>query len=85
MKIIEKIEDKNLLRIIVDSNEESLFFLLKQYLSNNSQVDIVGVYKEHYLVSKTELLIKVKKGNAKDVLKKTLTEIKKDLNKKKVK
>jgi DNA-directed RNA polymerase subunit L len=85
MKIIEKIEDKNLLKIIVDSNEESLFFLLKQYLSNNPQVDIVGVYKEHYLIDKTELLIKVKKGNAKDVLKKTLEDIKKDLNKKKVK
>lgn len=85
MKILEKEGEKETLRIMVDSNEESLFFLLKTYLEAQSDVDIVGVYKEHYLVDKTEFFLKVKKGNALDIFKKSLTKIKKDLESKKVK
>jgi DNA-directed RNA polymerase subunit L len=85
MKILEKVEEKDTLRVLVDSNEESLFFLLKTYLEANSDVDIVGVYKEHHLVDKTEFFLKVKKGSALDLFKKELTKVKKDLESKKVK
>lgn len=85
MKILEKVEEKDTLRILVDSNEESLFFLLKAYLEADSDVDIVGVYKEHYLIDKTEIFVKVKKGNPEAVFKKSLIKAKKDLLSKKVK
>lgn len=85
MEIIEKVEDKQTLRIIVDSNEESLFSLLKAYLEKDSDVDMVGYYKEHHLIDKTEFFMKVKKGNPVDVLKKGLKVVKKDLESKKVK
>ena len=42
MDILEKIEDKNTLKVLVDSNEESLFSLLKVYLEQKSEVDLVG-------------------------------------------
>ena len=85
MKIIEKVDDKNILRIMVDSNEESLFSLLKAYLQDNKDVDLVGVYKEHHLVDKTEFFLKTKSGSALDLFKKYLKTIKKDLESKKVK
>ena len=85
MKVLEKIEEKDTLRVLVDSNEESLFFLLKTYLEANSEVDIVGVYKEHHLIDKTEFFLKVKKGDALAVFKKELANVKKDLAAKKVK
>ena len=53
-------------------NQETLFLLIKTYLESDSSVDVVGVYKEHYLVDKTEFFVKVKKGNAKDVFLKAL-------------
>lgn len=85
MKVLEKTEEKDTLRILVDSNEETMFFLLKTYLENNSDVDIVGVYKEHHLIDKTEFFLKVKKGEPLKVFKKALADIKKDLASKKVK
>jgi DNA-directed RNA polymerase subunit L len=85
MKVLEKIEEKDTLRVLVDSNEESLFFLLKTYLEANSDVDIVGVYKEHHLIDKTEFFLKVKKGKPMEVFKKELAKVKKDLASKKVK
>ena len=85
MEIVEKVDDKEVLRIVVDSNEESLFSLLKTYLEQQADVDIVGVYKEHYLLDKTEFYLKVKKGKAIDVFKKALKTIKKDLGSMKLK
>ena len=85
MEIIDIAEDGNKLRFVVGSNEESLFSLLKVYLEKESDVELVGVYREHHLINKTEFLMKVKKGNAKDVLKKSLSSVKKDLQSKKVK
>ena len=85
MEIIEKVDKKEVLRVIVDSNEESLFSLLKTYLEQSSDVDLVGVYKEHHLIDKTEFYLKVKKGSALALFKKSLGEIKKDLEKKKLK
>ena len=85
MKVLEKIAEKETLRVIVDSNEESLFSLLKVYLEKDSNVEIVGVYKEHYLVDKTEFFLKVKKGKALDVFKKALDVAKKDLKSMKLK
>ena len=85
MKVIEKVDDKNTLRIMIDSNEESLFSLLKAYLETKADVELVGVYKEHHLIDKTEFFLKTKKGKALDVFKKSLKEVKKDLTSKKVK
>ncbi len=85
MEIIEKISDKQVLRVVVDSNEESLFSLLKTYLESNPDVDLVGVYKEHHLIDKTEFFLKTKKGDALTLFKKSLADIKKDLEKKKLK
>lgn len=85
MKIIEEVSDKNVLRFTVDSNEESLFSLLRTYLDDDKDVELVGVYKEHHLIDKTEFLLKTKKGDAKALLKKALGSIKKDLQSKKVK
>ena len=85
MNIVEKVDDKNMLRIMVDSNEESLFSLLKAYIQENPDVELVGLYKEHHLVDKTEFFLKTKKGSAKDLFKKSLKTIKKDLQSKKVK
>ena len=85
MEIVEKVEEKDTLKIIVGSNEESLFSLLKTYLEKDPAVDMAGYYKEHHLIDKTEFFIKVKKGSPVDVLKKALIVVKKDLEKKKVK
>lgn len=85
MDIIDSVEDKNTLKLKVGSNEEPLFSLLKVYLENLADVEIVGVLREHHLVDETELLLKVKKGSPKEVLKKALKEAKKDLESKKIK
>jgi len=85
MKIIEKVEDKNTLKLVVSSNEESLFFLIKVYLEKMSEVDVVGVYKPHYLVDSTELYIKTKKEKPIKVFEKALKEAKAELAKKKLK
>lgn len=85
MEIIDKTDDGNVLSFVVDSNEESLFHLLKAYLESNSDVDLVGVYKEHHLIDKTEFFLKTKKGSASALLKKALKDIKKDLMEKKLK
>ena len=85
MKIIDKQEDKNTLKLTVDSNEESLFSLVKVYLENMSEVDLVGLNKSHHLLDKTELYLKTKKEKPTTVLKKALAEAKKDLQNRKVK
>lgn len=85
MNIIEKSDENDKLRFVVDSNEESLLSLLKIYLEADSDVDVVGVYREHHLIDKTEFLLKVKKGKASAVFKKALVSAKKDLESKKVK
>lgn len=85
MQIIEKTADKNVLNFIVDSNEESLFHLLKTYLESNADVELVGVYKEHHLIDKTEFFLKTKKGDANALLKKALKDIKKELGAQKLK
>jgi len=85
MEIIEKVEDKQNLRITVDSNEESMFSLLKAYLEPMADVEVVGVIKAHHLIDKTEFFLKVKKGSALTFFKKALKDVKKDLASKKVK
>ena len=85
MEILDISDKGDVLRFMTKSNEETLFLLIKTYLESDSSVDVVGVYKEHYLIDKTEFFVKVKKGNAKDVFLKALTKIKKDLELKKVK
>lgn len=85
MEVIEKTEDKDVLKIVVGSNEESLFSLLKTYLESDPSVDIVGQYREHHLIDKSEFFMKVKKGKPMDVFKKALKDVKKDLEKRKVK
>lgn len=85
MEILDINDKEDTLRFRVNSNEETLFLLLKTYLEAEATTDIVGVYKEHYLIDKTEFFFKVKKGNAKDIFLKSLKKIKKDLESKKVK
>jgi len=86
MEIQELVDDSDVLKIVVSSNEESLFYLLKVYLDSIKDVDLVGVARDHHLVDKTEFYLKVKgKVSAKDVFKKALSNIKKDLEGKKVK
>lgn len=79
MQILEKEVDKTTLRVLVDSNEETLFSLLKVYLTSLPDVDIAGFTREHHLIDKTEFFLKVKKGNPEDVLKKGIEVAKKDL------
>ncbi len=85
MEIIELVDDGQSLRIKVDSNEESLFSLLKSNLDNNKDVSLTGIVKDHYLVNDTEFFLKVKKGSALELFKKTLDVVKKDLTSKKIK
>lgn len=86
MEIIENEVDGEILKIVVSSNEETLFSLVKVYLEKSADVDIVGVHKQHHLVDKTELHLKVKSGKKPlEVLKKALVEAKKDLKTKKLK
>ena len=85
MEIIEQTIEGTDLKIVGDSNEESLFSLLKAYMEPMADVEVVGHYKPHHLVDKTEFFLKVKKGDALKVFKKALATIKKDLASKKVK
>ncbi|MFW5872214.1 MAG: RpoL/Rpb11 RNA polymerase subunit family protein [bacterium] len=85
MEVIENTVEDNVLKIVVDSDEESLFSLLKVYLEKESDVDIVGLYKSHYLIDKTEFFLKVKKGSPLDIFKKSLAQVKKELDKMRVK
>ncbi len=84
MQILEKESDDKILRILVDSDEESLFSLLKVYLMDMADVDIAGYTKEHHLVDKTEFFLKVTKGTPEEVFKKGLALAKKDLESKKL-
>ncbi len=85
MDIIEKTAQENVLRLMVSTNEESFFSLLKSVLEKKAEVELVGIYKEHHLIDKTEFYLKTKKGNALELFKKTLKEIKKDLDNRKLK
>lgn len=85
MEILQKNDEGASLKIVVNSNEETLFSLLKVYLEKLSEVDVVGLYKEHHLIERTEFFLKVKKGNAMEVFKKALKTVKKELEQKKVK
>lgn len=85
MEIIEKADEKEVLRIVVDTNEQSLFSLLQTYLNELEDVELAGIYREHHLVEKTEFFLKVKKGSALSVFKKALKDVKKDLENKKLK
>ncbi len=85
MEIIEQSGEGTDLKITVDSNEESLFSLLKVYMEPMADVEVVGHFKGHHLVDKTDFYLKVKKGDALNVFKKALAEVKMDLASKKVK
>lgn len=86
MEITSINAQKNELTIKVSSNEESLFMLLKGYLEDNNDVDIVGVTKEHHLIDSTEFYIRTLDGkDAKAVFTKALETIKKELQQLKLK
>lgn len=86
MEITSINAQKNELTIKVSSNEESLFMLLKGYLEDNNDVDIVGVTKEHHLIDATEFYIRTFDGkDAKAVFTKALETIKKELQQLKLK
>jgi DNA-directed RNA polymerase subunit L len=85
MKIIKVEKNENILKIVVDSNEETVFSLIKAYFIKNKDVDIVGTFKDHYLIDKTEFVLKIKKGDPIKVFKKVLAEVKKEIKSMKVK
>lgn len=85
MEISQKNSTQNTFTIEVSSNEENLFSLLKVYLNQMDEVDIAGYTKNHHLVDKTQFYLKVKKGSAEEVFKKSLENVKKDLEKKRIK
>lgn len=85
MEISKKTSTQNTFTIEVNSNEETLFSLLKVYLSQLPEVDIVGFTKDHHLIDKTQFYVKVKKGSAEDVFKKGLEAAKKDLESRRIK
>lgn len=85
MEIKEISEDGNILKVVASTNEESLFMLLKAYLEQNKDVDVVGIYKGHHLIDETELHLKTKKGSASKVFKEALKVSKKDLNSRRLK
>ncbi len=85
MEIVKQEEDEQTFKLVVDTDEEALFYLLKTYLESMKEVDIVGVVKEHHLLNETEFYLKVKSGSAKKVFKKALSNVKKDLVKFKIK
>lgn len=82
IKSIDK--QKEILKIISSSDEESFFSLLKDYLQKEDQVDIVGVYKPHHLKDDTEFFLKVTSKDANKVLKSTLKRVKKELEEMKI-
>ncbi len=85
MEVSDKSSTQNTFTLEVNSNEETLFSLLKVYLSQLDEVDVVGFTKDHHLVDKTQFYVKVKKGSAEDVFKKGLEVAKKDLESKRLK
>lgn len=84
MEIIEKLVEGNTCKLVFNSNEESLLYLLKAYMEKLDSVDIVGVAKDHHLVDKTELFVKVVKGDPVKTVKSALADIKKDLESKRI-
>lgn len=84
MEIIEKLVEENTCKLVFNSNEESLLYLLKAYLEKLNEIDFVGISKDHHLVDKTEFFVKVVKGDPIKIVKKALTDIKKDLENKKI-
>ena len=79
MKIVEGGKDGMLLRMSFDSGEESLLYLLKSYLEKHKDCDIVGIYKEHYLIEKSEMVLRTKTLPACDVFLEIMSAAKGDL------
>jgi len=85
MEIIKKEKNNHTLKLVTTGNEESLFSLLKVYLEKDSDVEVVGLYKEHHLTDRVEFVIKTKKSDPEVLLKKALKSIKKEVNSLKIK
>lgn len=85
MEIIKKEKNNHTLKLVTTGNEESLFSLLKVYLEKDSDVEVVGLYKEHHLTDRVEFVIKTKKSDPEVLLKKALKSIKKEVNSFKIK
>ena len=79
MKVLDKSLTEKTLTLEVDSNEETLFSMLRIYFQEMPEVDIAGFTKDHHLVDKTEFFLKVKSGNPEEVFKKGLESAKKHL------
>lgn len=84
MEVIETLIEDNTCKIVFDSNEESLLYLIKAYLEKLDSIDLVGIVKDHHLVDKTEFFVKVVKGDPLKIVKSALADIKKDLESKKL-
>ncbi|MCA9486777.1 hypothetical protein H6501_00605 [Candidatus Woesearchaeota archaeon] len=84
MEIVEKKDDTTSVSLVLGSDELSLFLVVKHYLEQIPEVDIVGIARDHHLLDRSELHIKVSKGKALDALKKALKEATKDLKSRKL-
>lgn len=85
MEIKNITHNKEVLRFVLKSNEETILSVVKTYLEESPEVDIVGVYKEHHLIDETEFYLKLKKGDAKKFFKAELPKIKEKLQELKIK
>jgi len=59
--------------------DKTIFNPLKQKLLKNSDVDYAGWNIEHPLLSNPKFCIRVKKGDAREILKQAIGDIKRDI------
>jgi len=86
MEIKDKKVEGNVLKIKTSSKDGTLFYLLKVYLQSRDEVDVAGTYEGHHLVDEAEFYLRVKEGNDPEkIFKEVLSEVKKNLENKKVK
>ncbi|MEA2053808.1 MAG: RpoL/Rpb11 RNA polymerase subunit family protein [Candidatus Thermoplasmatota archaeon] len=59
--------------------DSTILNLLKKKLLENKDVDYAGWSIEHPLLSNPKFYVRVKKGEAKEIVKKVISDIKKDI------
>ena len=75
----------NTLKFKIESKDENAMMALKTYLNNDDDVEIAGMYKEHYLVGDFEFIVRVKSGDVKKIITKVVDFAIKDLKSKLIK
>lgn len=81
----EKEVKGNVMKLACSLDDEDFLLCLKTYLNQDKEVEVAGLYNEHYLTDKLEFVLKTKKGkNPEKVLKRVIEEAKLDLESKKI-